>query len=286
MAITGEIPGRDPDRVRPDRVGDLGREGAVAVAQQHRHRVVAGVGDGQVEAAITGEIPGRDPDRVRPDRIGDLGREGAVAVTQQHRHHAGAIRVREGEGEVEVAVAGEIPGHALLRVRRGRTLCLRPEWGPRHRLFRQSDQVVDLGREGAVPIAQQYRHRGAVNGFARRGAIDGCVPAGDGQIGPPVAIEVPGHDRARPTVDRVLDLGLERPIAVAQQDRHGAGVPVGDGQISPPVAVEVPGHDRPRLRPDQVVDLGLVTSRRHCPATPRSYRCCCWRRPGRDARRR
>ena len=33
----------------PDRVGDLGLERAVAVAQQHRHVVVAVVGDGQVE---------------------------------------------------------------------------------------------------------------------------------------------------------------------------------------------------------------------------------------------
>ena len=50
----------------PDRVGDLGLERAVAVAQQHRHRVVAAVGDGQVEAAVAGEVTRHDGVRVRP----------------------------------------------------------------------------------------------------------------------------------------------------------------------------------------------------------------------------
>ena len=51
----------------PDRVGDRGLEGAVAVAQQDRH-VVAGVvvGDGQVEVAVAGEVAGHDRVRVGP----------------------------------------------------------------------------------------------------------------------------------------------------------------------------------------------------------------------------
>ena len=51
----------------PDRVGDLGLERAVAVAQQHRHRVVgAVVGDGQVELAVAGEVARHDGVWVRP----------------------------------------------------------------------------------------------------------------------------------------------------------------------------------------------------------------------------
>ena len=40
-AVAIEITRHDGVGVRPDRVGDLGLEGAVAVAQQHRHRAVA-----------------------------------------------------------------------------------------------------------------------------------------------------------------------------------------------------------------------------------------------------
>ena len=52
---------------RPDRVGDLGLERAVAVAQQHRHVVrPIVVGDGQVEAAVAGEVARHDRDRADP----------------------------------------------------------------------------------------------------------------------------------------------------------------------------------------------------------------------------
>ena len=42
---------------------------------------------------------------------------------------------------------------------------------------------------------------------------------------------------------RVRDLGLERAVAVAQQDRHVVRAVVGDGQVGAAVAVEVPRHD-------------------------------------------
>ena len=46
----------------PHRVGHLGLEGAVAVAQQHRHVVVALVGDGQVGPAVAVEVARHEGD--------------------------------------------------------------------------------------------------------------------------------------------------------------------------------------------------------------------------------
>ena len=47
----------DRDGIGTHRVGDLGLERAVAVAQQDRHVVVvAGVGDGEVGAAVAVEV--------------------------------------------------------------------------------------------------------------------------------------------------------------------------------------------------------------------------------------
>ena len=95
----------------PDRVGDLGLEGAVAVAQQHRH--------------VVGRRSWRRPGRVRPspvkspatmasgcdpDRVGDLGLERAVAVAQQHRHVSSELQSLA-TARSSPAVAGEVARH-------------------------------------------------------------------------------------------------------------------------------------------------------------------------------
>ena len=92
----------------PHRVRHLVLEGAVAVAQQHRHVVGAGVGDGQVGAAVAGEVPRHEGAWLGPHRVLHLVLEGAVAVAQQHRHVVGA---GVGDGQVGAAVAGEVPRH-------------------------------------------------------------------------------------------------------------------------------------------------------------------------------
>ncbi len=71
MAVTGEVARHDGFGRHPHRVGDLGLEGAVAVAKQHRYGTLicgvrAEVGDGQVEVAVAGEVPRHD---ARPGSI-------------------------------------------------------------------------------------------------------------------------------------------------------------------------------------------------------------------------
>ena len=83
-------------------------EGAVAVAQQHRHVVGAVVGDGQVGAAVAVEVPRHEGDWARSPPRTHLVLEGAVAVAQQHRHVVGAV---VGDGQVGAAVAVEVPRH-------------------------------------------------------------------------------------------------------------------------------------------------------------------------------
>ena len=92
----------------PHRVGDLGLERAVAVAQQHRHVVVEPVGDGQVGAAVAGEVARHEGVGLGPHRVGDLGLERAVAVAQQHRH---VVVAGVGDGQVGAAVAVEVARH-------------------------------------------------------------------------------------------------------------------------------------------------------------------------------
>ena len=60
MAVARELARHDRSGGRPHGISDLGLEGAVAVAQQHRHRVVIVVGDGQVKRAIADEVARHD----------------------------------------------------------------------------------------------------------------------------------------------------------------------------------------------------------------------------------
>ena len=148
MAVSREVTRHDRIGDRPHCVSDLGPEGAVAVAQEHRHRAVAqrhrttaaavppsgrraaiGVGDGEVEMAVAREVTRHNRVGGRPHGVSDLGPECAVAVAQQHRHRAVAQRfpttaavprpaavpparrratIGVGDGEVEMAVAGEV----------------------------------------------------------------------------------------------------------------------------------------------------------------------------------
>ena len=58
-----------------------GLEGAIAVAQQHRHGAVVFVGDGQVELAVAGEVARHDrASGPPPTGIGSNGAEDGVTV--------------------------------------------------------------------------------------------------------------------------------------------------------------------------------------------------------------
>ena len=74
------------------------------------------VDDGQVEVAVAVEVARHDRVWIDPDRVGDLGLERAVAVAQQHRH-ACRVEAVVGDGQVEVAVAGEVARHDRIWVR-------------------------------------------------------------------------------------------------------------------------------------------------------------------------
>ena len=215
----------------PRRVSHLVLEGAVAVAQQHRHVVGAVVGDGQVGAAVAVEVPRHEGAWRGPRRVPHLVLEGAVAVAQQHRHVVGAV---VGDGQVGAAVAVEVPRH--------------------EGVWRDPRRVPHLVLEGAVAVAQQHRH------------VVGAV-VGDGQVGAAVAVEVPRHEGVWRGPRRVPHLVLEGAVAVAQQHRHVVGVVVGDGQVGAAVAVEVPRHEGdwrgPRRVPHLVLEGAVAVAQQH-----------------------
>src|SRR5439155_4943252 len=86
-------------------VAGAGLEGAVAVAQHHRHRVVTAVGDRQVQLAVRVQVAGGEPARTGADAVALRIREGAVALAQEHAYRA---RVRVGHGQVGAPVPVEV----------------------------------------------------------------------------------------------------------------------------------------------------------------------------------
>src|SRR5262249_56139014 len=85
-AIAVEISHRYVHGARPGGEVTRALEGAVAVAQQHTHRVAIEVGDGEVGDAIAVEVAHDYALGARPGGEGAGGLEGTIAVAQQHVH--------------------------------------------------------------------------------------------------------------------------------------------------------------------------------------------------------
>ena len=66
---------------------------------------------------------------------------------------------------------------------------------------------------------------------------------GHGQVGLAVAVEITHRDGIGLAADGVVGLGLERAVAVAQQDAHRVAAVVGHGQVGLAVAVEIAHRD-------------------------------------------
>ena len=188
MAIAGEVARHDRVGSGPDRIGDLGLERPVAIAQQHRHLPSFQLATARSSRPSPLKSPATIGVWARPDRVGDLGLERPVAVAEQHRDRVGAY---VGDGEVEPAVAIEVTRD--------------------DRAGRDPTASVTVGLERAVAVAQQHRHGAGVDVRAR---------VFDGEIEAAVALEVACHDGVWVRPHGVVGWGLERAVAVAQQHRH------------------------------------------------------------------
>ena len=153
-------------------------------------------------AIADGVLPDRDP-------LGDG--EVALAITPQDRDVAGA---EVGDGQVEVAVAGEVARHD----RRG--------------------SLPDRDRLGVGEVALAVARQDRDVALTRVG-----VGAGDGQVEVTGAgVDRRDRDGLQPDRDRLGD--REVALAVARQDRDVVVEAVGDGQDEVAVAGEVARHDR------------------------------------------
>ncbi len=163
----------DQGRVGTDKVNDRrAGEGAVAVAELHKHVVGTCLCDRQVGPAVAGEIARHQVGRIprSTERERRRGLERAVAVAQVHGVVVGSIAVAVGGRQVEDAVVREIAGD------NGRGIYAGTE----------GEHLVALGSlKGPVAVAQKHVDGIAVNG---RG-----VRAGDRQVGESVVAEIPGH---------------------------------------------------------------------------------------------
>ncbi len=148
------------------------------VAQQHRHRVAAAVGDGQVEVAVAGEVARHDPvlnipGRSHPNRVSDRGRERAVAVAQQHgKVIIGGIELARfiaSERQVEVTVAGEVARHDGANILES----------PLREELERAGRLCGRGRQAVRARAAQVLH---LEGVRPRGDIevDQVIAAGGG----------------------------------------------------------------------------------------------------------
>ena len=114
MAVAGEVARHDPGGILIQVVGTPGREGAVAIAQQHAQAArvdedLALIGDGQIEPPVAVEVARHDSHWIRPDRVGDRRREGALAMAHQHPDRA--VVATTSDGQIERPTAGEITRH-------------------------------------------------------------------------------------------------------------------------------------------------------------------------------
>jgi hypothetical protein len=269
---------------------DVRQEAARAVAAQHRDRVVAQVGGGDVERAVGVEVGRHERGRPEPDRVQHRRVEAAVAVAAQQRD---GVRRDEGDrvhdGEVERAVLVEVRGRDVerpvaRRVRAGRdeaAVAEAEQDRDRPRPLRDDRDRVDdrqVGHAVAVEVADGDRLRVRAGGHEEgRGEAAVAVPeqhggragaAGSAQavlvdgddVDGAVAVEVGGRDRVGLGADRQRRQRLEAAVlALPQHGQRGALV-VRDDEVAPAVAVEVGRGDRDgraaRVEGRAVVDVG------------------------------
>src|SRR5262249_11745218 len=108
VAVAVEVPHHHRAGIGADGVVDRSLERAVATVQEYADVVAVIVGHGQVVQAVLIEVPCRHRAGIVAGSVAPGRDEGAVTVPQQHAH-AVAQSIRVGHGEIEVAVAVEVP---------------------------------------------------------------------------------------------------------------------------------------------------------------------------------
>src|SRR5262249_17558764 len=181
-------------------VGPGGLERAVAVAEED---VEAGH---KVEPAVAVEISYPQAAAPGGEVAGRL--EGAVALAPKGTHTA--------DRQIRKAIAVEIPDH--------------------NRIWPREHRIPGRGLEGAVAVAQQDTHVGAV-------VVD------HDKVEEAVGVDVPHRHGTGSGHSREVAGWQKRAVTVAQQQANAANSLMGGSEIDQAVAVEVPDRDGPRQEP-------------------------------------
>ena len=187
-----------------------GAEGAVADAQQHRHREVGVVVECEVELAVEIEVVSRDPVRLPPHREGDVAAGKCCltpqgALVQQYRHAAVGDLAVEGGDDVGPPIAVEVANYHPIRI--------------------VADGVIDA-QEATIRLAIEHRHGGGVT-------------IGDNNIEPRAAVNVARGHALWAGTDRIVGGGAEAAADLAQEHRHRIGGAVAGDDVEQPIAVQV-----------------------------------------------
>ena len=197
----------------------------IAIAEEDRYGIGVVIDYCQVELAVAVEITDGDVARIRAYRVGGRRLERSVAISRQHRDCVtdGCAARTIGHHEIELAIAIEIGcGNAT----RGSACCAH---GP--------------SAEGTVAIAQVK-------------SDDIVKDAGDRQIEAAVAIEVADHGvRGEAASSAQSHCRLQRPVAIAEEDRHSPTTFINDGDIKLAVAIEIADGNEVRIAAGGVLDL-------------------------------
>ena len=225
-----------------------------------------------------------------------------VPVAQEHRDVVG---VEIGGGQVEVAVAVEVPRHeGVGDLPHPKLTAFWNVPSPLPRSTETSLETVSIGGgqvEAAVAV-EVPRHEGerrpsptvkliafwnVPSPLPRSTEMSVGAGIGGGQVEAAVAVEVPRHEGVRIIPHREVHRLLERPVPVAQEHRDVVGVVIGGGQVEAAVAVEVPRHEGeqehfPTVKFAAVLERPVPVAQEHRDVAGVAH----WRWPGRGGRRR
>ena len=203
ISVVIHIAYRERDGCAAQGIVRLLLEGAVAVAQQHRNRLIQSIGCDNVQFFVAVYIGQRH--RYWAIAHSVRGREMIISFGVRKKY---SYVARRGAGGVGTAVIGNHQGRDIAPVQVARS----------NRNWLHACQIGTSSLESAVPIAGRYA-------YSLRRMVDNC------QIDMTVPIEIArdgGNGRA---TGHKVNRSLERPVAVSIENAEGVAAIVDDHQI-------------------------------------------------------
>ena len=109
LAVSMKVSRGDGSWGRSGRVIDVRLEGSVAVVEEHRNRIRAGIGDRNIRFAVTIEISDRHVPWLRDDGVLDRRLEAPITISNEN-HYSWRNGITGSDGYIRLAVTIKISG--------------------------------------------------------------------------------------------------------------------------------------------------------------------------------